>query len=167
MESYLDISAKSFNGFYLLLETLHFPEALLASSDGVTVWGADMARTLHVEGQRFWFLALVCGVSCGVLKLGKMWVYRAVPGEGSGQLMGGKEGESVGERHEREERQRGEFRAKERRVVRRLVADVMDLVLPGVVVGWVSVSSGTVGVCMLGSTLLTGLEVWERCGESG
>ena len=160
----MDISAKSFNGFYLLLETLHFPEAVLASSGGATVWGVDMARTLHVEGQRFWFLALACGVACGVVRLGKMWVFRAVPGEGSGQLGGGKEGESVEERHGREAREREEFGRRVKRVGRRLVADGLDLALPGTVVGWVEASSGTVGLCMLGSTLLTGLEVWERCG---
>jgi hypothetical protein len=51
------------------------------------------------------------------------------------------------------------------KVVRRLVADVMDLSVPGSVVGWIPLDPGTVGLLMLGSTVLTGMEVWERCGK--
>ncbi len=47
----------------------------------------------------------------------------------------------------------------------RLVADVLDLAVPGSVVGWVPLGQGTVAWCMLGSTVLTGWEVWERCGR--
>jgi hypothetical protein len=41
----------------------------------------------------------------------------------------------------------------------------MDLGLPGSVVGWVPLSPETVGWLMLGTTVLTGMEVWERCGR--
>ena len=51
------------------------------------------------------------------------------------------------------------------RVWRRLVADGLDLAVPGSVVGWVPWGPVTVGWCMLGSTVLTGWEVWERCGR--
>lgn len=51
-----------------------------------------------------------------------------------------------------------------RRIVRRIVADALDIAVPGAVVGWVPLEPGTVGLMMLGSTWLTGLEVWERCG---
>ena len=51
------------------------------------------------------------------------------------------------------------------RVWRRLLADGLDLAVPGSVVGWVELEPVTVGWCMLGSTVLTGWEVWERCGR--
>lgn len=50
-------------------------------------------------------------------------------------------------------------------VLRRIFSDVLDLAVPGSVVGWVPASSGMVGLLMLGSTYLTGTEVWERCGR--
>ncbi|VBB80057.1 Putative PEX11B peroxisomal biogenesis factor 11 isoform B [Podospora comata] len=49
---------------------------------------------------------------------------------------------------------------------RRAVADVLDMAVPGKAVGWVPFSTGVVSALMLASTWLTGLEVWEKCGES-
>ncbi|KAM7224070.1 hypothetical protein V8F06_000543 [Rhypophila decipiens] len=202
LQIYLAMFSSSFNGLYLLLETLHFPEVLLAaaaaapssssSHDDVvgerqltTLWGADLARTLHVEGQRFWFLSLVCGVAAGTVKLINLWTLRrgAVPSAGSGQTLNlaaslgstdsaegeDKQGEEIEKARKEEQktrlaREREEFSVTSRKVGRRVIADLLDLVLPGTVVGWVEMGSGMVGVCMLGSTWLTGLEVWERCG---
>lgn len=48
--------------------------------------------------------------------------------------------------------------------VRKLVADTLDLALPGSVMGWVRLGTGPVSLAMLGSTLLTGWEVWDRVG---
>ena len=52
-----------------------------------------------------------------------------------------------------------------RKILRRIVADVLDLAQPATVVGWIQASPGSVGVAMLGSTYLTSLEIWERCGK--
>ncbi|KAH6842929.1 hypothetical protein B0I37DRAFT_436895 [Chaetomium sp. MPI-CAGE-AT-0009] len=124
-----DFGARAFTGMYLLLESLVFVEVVL-DVPGLGVWSsAEVVRGMVVDGQRFWFVGLVCGIVGAVVRLG------------------GKE--------------RGEGRGK---VVRRLVADVMDLAVPGSVVGWVPLEPRTVGLLMLGSTVLTGMEVWERCG---
>lgn len=117
----------------------------------------------NVEGQRFWFLSLVCGILLGLIRL---WKLRD----------GGKGGKVKGEKKDVTEkrkpkddseirRKRKEERGKMRKLWRRLVADVMDLAGPGKVVGWVPVDSGVVGLLTLGSTWLTGMEVWERCGR--
>lgn len=161
VETWLEISARSFNGMYLLLETLHFPEALAV--EGLSVWGPQRAGVLHVEGQRFWFLALACAVAVGGLKL------RRLGGEGGGVVVDGKgERKEEGEEKEKErerERETEKRRDQSQRVLRRMIADVLDLAVPGAVVGWVPASPGTVGILMLVSTWLTGLEVWERCGR--
>ncbi|AEO64200.1 uncharacterized protein THITE_2110084 [Thermothielavioides terrestris NRRL 8126] len=41
----------------------------------------------------------------------------------------------------------------------------MDLAVPGSVVGWVPLGPAVVALLMFGSTVLTGMEVWERCGR--
>lgn len=147
---------------YLLLETLHFPEAL--GVEGLSVWGRERAGMLHVEGQRFWFFALICAVAAGVLKLGGLRLRGSKggikKGEQEGEQRNGEKGEVQREKEEEREK-----REQARRVLRRLVADVLDLAVPGAVIGWVPASPGTVGVLMLGSTWLTALEVWERCGR--
>ncbi|KAK3292646.1 uncharacterized protein B0H64DRAFT_467955 [Chaetomium fimeti] len=127
-----DFGGRAFTGMYLLLESAVFVEAVL-DVPGLRVWGSEeVVRGLVVDGQRFWFAGLVCGIVGAVVRL-VSWA----------------EGEKGG---------RG-------KVVRRLVADVMDLAVPGSVVGWVPLEPRTVGWLMVGSTVLTGMEVWERCGR--
>ena len=144
---------------YLLLETLTFPDAL--EVQGLSIWGQERNAMLVVEAQRFWFFALVCAVGSGVLKLRKGWV-RVDEEEGKG-VKGEKVGTKGGGDGKVEEGRGRLQREKNRRVLRRLVADALDLAVPGAVIGWVPASTGTVGVLMVGSTWLTGLEVWERC----
>jgi hypothetical protein len=149
-----------FTGMYLLLESMVFAEVVL-EVPGLGVWAGspDRVAGFVVDGQRFWFLGLVCGVVGAVVKLGRpeREVREEEKGDGKGKGRGGGEGGVVA----RKEEERG----KRRRIVRRLVADVMDLGLPGSVVGWVPLSPETVGWLMLGTTVLTGMEVWERCGR--
>jgi len=145
---------------YLLLETLHFPEALAV--EGLSLWGTQKAEVLHVEGQRFWFLALTCAVAAGWLKL------RRLGGEGDGVVVKEKNEATEEEEKERErerEKEAQNRRGQSQRVLRRMIADVLDLAVPGAVVGWVPASPGMVGILMLLSTWITGLEVWERCGK--
>jgi hypothetical protein len=141
----MDFGSKAFTGMYLLLESLTFVDVAV-DVPGLGIWGSqEQVRGLVLDGQRFWFLGLVCGTVCGVVRLSR--------GEG-------KEGEKreKGERGVAKKSQgEGEKRGK---ILRRLVADVMDLAVPGSVVGWVPLSPETVGLLMLGSTVLTGMEVW-------
>ena len=159
LEKWLDVSAKSFNGMYLLLETMTFPDAL--GVEGLGIWGGEVGGMLVVEAQRFWLFALVCGVGAGGVRL-----WNGSRGR-DGKKKGEREKKGEGGDGQREKWLKEEVKREEqsRRVLRRLVADVMDIGLPGAVVGWVPVSPGTVGLLMLGSTWLTGLEVWERCGR--
>ncbi|CAK7211976.1 hypothetical protein SBRCBS47491_001306 [Sporothrix bragantina] len=56
---------------------------------------------------------------------------------------------------------------KDRLVVlgRRVIADAVDVLLPGTIVGWTPLAPATVGYVMGFTTLLTGYEVWLRCGR--
>ncbi|KJZ74580.1 hypothetical protein HIM_05930 [Hirsutella minnesotensis 3608] len=53
----------------------------------------------------------------------------------------------------------GEIRA----VVAKLVADVLDTVIPAAKLDWLEIDDGLVGVAMVCSTLLTGKLVWNKC----
>ncbi|KAK8085138.1 hypothetical protein PG997_006409 [Apiospora hydei] len=46
---------------------------------------------------------------------------------------------------------------------RSVTASALDIVLPGAAVGWINADTGTVGIAMFVTTILTGMEVWERC----
>ncbi|KAK3900892.1 peroxisomal biogenesis factor 11 [Staphylotrichum tortipilum] len=145
-EQWMDFGSKAFTGVYMLLESLVFVDVAL-DVPGLAVWGSqERGAQLVVDGQRFWFLGLVCAVVRAGLRLRRGW---------------GRKGKGGGE-EEKRMKKAGEERWK---VVRRMVADVLDLAIPGSVVGWVRLSPEMVGWCMLVSTILTGLEVWERCGR--
>ena len=45
----------------------------------------------------------------------------------------------------------------------KLVSDLLDLVIPASVVGWIQVEPGVVGVAMLCSTITSSLGIWDRC----
>lgn len=176
-EAWLDIFSRTFNGMYLLLEASTLIDAM--AIQGLSLFGSHWFPILNVEAQRFWFFALVCGLVGGLLKLVKLVAYGPVPqtGEGYGLGGGGKDEKEMAEWERQRERMRKivwarkegrrlwkmEIRTRGYRIARRCVADLLDLAVPGVAVGWVRVAPGTVGACMVVSTWLTGLEVWERC----
>ncbi|KAH6617897.1 peroxisomal biogenesis factor 11-domain-containing protein [Chaetomium sp. MPI-SDFR-AT-0129] len=150
-----DFGSKAFNGMYLLLESAVFAEAVL-DVPGVGLWvgGPEAVKRMGLDGQRFWFVSLVCGIVGGVVKL-------------MVSETGGQEGGSGGKEDGDGKGKEGSVKSvqKKWKVLRRVVADMMDLAVPGSAVGWVPLSPGMVGVLMFGSTVLTGLEVWERCGR--
>ena len=168
---WLDIASKSFNGMYLLLESVTFLEAL--DVPGLGLWGDEVAGVLAVEAQRFWFFSLGCAVVGAGVRLicsGESKEGGEIGGKGKGVNGGKKDGEvdEKGQARGRGKEGREEaVKEKEirRKIVRRMVADVMDLAVPGSVIGWVPFSAGTVSFLMFWSTILTGLEVWEKCGR--
>lgn len=174
LATWLDISSKSFNGMYLLFETLGFFYVL-----GVTElvpWGRETSELLNVEGQRFWLFALVCGMVGGVVRL---WNDRDKVEVGGGTAdekekeVETEEEDEHGNQLKKEERQCAALEQKRERdmirkvrrmrILRRIVADLLDIAQPGAVVGWTPNWHGMIGVMMVGSTLLTGIEVWEKC----
>lgn len=181
LEVWLDISSRTFNGMYLLLESATIPDALAVPH--LRVFGPELAGVLAFEAQRFWLLALVCSAASGGLKVLSTYARSAVPetGAGFGAAVGEKDDKLEEEKgsggeasQERLRRRREEQKAlaaetqranavKRRVLLRKMAADVADITLPGSVVGWVPVDAATVGSAMLLSTLLTGSDFWERC----
>lgn len=182
-EAWLDIFARTFNGMYLLLEAITLLDAV-ALPGGFSLFGSTWFPLLQIEAQRLWFFALVCGLGSGLVKLFKLIAPgpELAPGasyRGWGQPGEGKAESEMADWEKHRERMRrmvwarregrrlwmGEIRTTGWRVARRCVADGVDLVVPGSVVGWVRVAPGTVGACMVVSTWLTGMEIWERCAR--
>jgi F0F1-type ATP synthase assembly protein I len=180
-ELWLDLLSRTFNGMYLLLESSTIVESF--SIPGFTVWGAS-APAVNVEAQRFWFLSLVCGIMAAVVRLTKLSAFAAVPPTGEGYGIPAQDGDDsektplqketarlaamiapVKRAREQRKARFKKMRAEAGRLSRRLLADVLDLTVPGIIIGWVPVEHGTMSIAMLGSTILTGWEVWDRVGS--
>ncbi|RYP86143.1 hypothetical protein DL769_000821 [Monosporascus sp. CRB-8-3] len=69
------------------------------------------------------------------------------------------------EKQKTREVSRRETQAKVRGLTCSVVANALDIVLPGTAVGWLDLETGTVGVAMFITSILTGWDVWERCGR--
>lgn len=48
---------------------------------------------------------------------------------------------------------------------KKMASETLDMLLPAAAVGWVNVHPGLVGLAMFCTTIITGLDVWHRCGR--
>ncbi|KAH7028033.1 peroxisomal biogenesis factor 11 [Microdochium trichocladiopsis] len=183
---WLDIFAKTFNGMYLLLETSTMLDVL--DIDGLAVWDRATRTSINIEAQRFWLFALVCGMLSGLWKMFCIMAYAPVPqvvavGGGAAadggvaekeKTQGSSKDEATALKEEQarlrevaadREARRQQTRTKMYKLGRGALACAFDITIPGAVVGWLDLDDGTVGSAMVVSTILTGLAVWEKCGE--
>ncbi|OLN85210.1 hypothetical protein CCHL11_04320 [Colletotrichum chlorophyti] len=201
LETWLDILKFTLLGLYGGLETVTLPD--LMSIPQLAFFGPERTAALNIEAQRFWLLALACGVLANLTRMLKAFAYAPVPQDGHGYGTGEKpaaaqvkdaeeekkktkkdvaeeteHGEEkldweaerarlraiVVKRREDRKRWRGEIARKIKTLGRKVISDSLDCLIPGMVLGWVNVQPGTVGVAMLITTVLTGRDIWERCG---
>ncbi|KAI0401125.1 hypothetical protein F4802DRAFT_443454 [Xylaria palmicola] len=186
-DRWLDGLGRSFNGMYLLLEASTHLDALKV--DGLAPWGPAWEAVLTVEGQRFWLFALACGVLANLVRVADVVAEASAPR--AVQQGGGVEGKAVKERgnekeslsasdDDEEKEEEGEkgaarddhpvwgdpaVRAKIRTLARRALSDALDITIPGSIVGWIPAGAGGVGLAMFATTLLTSIDIWERCGR--
>ncbi|KAK1590091.1 uncharacterized protein LY79DRAFT_555858 [Colletotrichum navitas] len=193
LETWLDMARFTLLGLYGGIESLTLPDLLGVPQ--LEVFGAERTRALNLEAQRFWLLALVSGVLANLAKMLKAFAHAPVPqhghGYGTGEQAQQKAGDAAGEkaggdgeekldweaerarlrvivakRREERKRWRRNVAFQVRSLGRKIVADSLDCLVPGAVLGWVNVQPGTVGVAMLITTFLTGRDIWERCGAA-
>lgn len=164
LEKTLDGLASSFNGLYLLLEAATIVDAL--GIEGLTVLGKELAFATKIEAQRCWFLALVFGALACVLKLSKAQEV-AVNNPVSETTNDAKDNAANNEKRRvvKTKRQPSTATSQQLRLSRKLMTCLLDLPLPGTIVGWIPASPGTLGLLMLSTSVLSGVDVWERCGR--
>ena len=159
-KAWIDVLGHTFNGMYFLLTASTIIDALRI--EGLKLWAPEWERSINIEAQRFWLFALVCGLFSGLLQMIKIQVYAP-------EFMQGKaEGNSAATTG-KEKMEKMDKPAESRReligLARNVAANALDIILPGVGVGWIDVSPGIVGLAMFSTTILTGIDVWERCGR--
>ncbi|KFH46119.1 hypothetical protein ACRE_031180 [Hapsidospora chrysogenum ATCC 11550] len=188
LETWLDAHAKTCLGMYGLLESVTLLDLL--DVDHLEVFGRERAASLNVDAQRFWFAALYLSAMSSAVKLVRLLAYRPVPPTGDGFAMGGaglggkgsgeKDGalvsgedksdlEKIKEEREKRKRQQKEWAKKVSGEMgalgMKLLSDMLDLVIPASIVGWIQVDPGLVGLAMFCSTIITGNDVWRRHGR--
>lgn len=185
LETWLDIIAASCFGMFGLVESATLVD--LARVPGVALLGLGEARRLDAQAQTLWFVALYASALSSGVKLLRLLAHKPVPqtGEGFGvadaangdEGDGNAKGEKTGSMTTAEQRALAKKRKDERKewmkevnaktgaLVMKLLADVLDLVIPASSLGWVKVHVGVIGIAMFCSTILTGAAVWNRCAK--
>lgn len=173
----LDIMARTFNGMYLFLETATLVDAM--KIDDLAIWTPAYEQVLKIESQRTWFLALISGgLSCAVVlyqdQAERTLLEKRVKDEPIEERGKNEEEEDPSSNQNGRTSPSKAVQIKNRiqdlnrrrvALIRKLTANCLDLALPGSVIGWVPASSGIVGLCMFVTSILTGWDVWERCGR--
>ena len=183
LETWLDIIAASCFGMFGLVESATLVD--LARVPGVALLGLGEATRLDAQAQTLWFVALYASALSSGVKLLRLLAHKPVPqtgegfgvadapnGDGSGDANGEKGSATMAEQRalakkRKEERKEWmkEVNAKTGALVMKLLADMLDLVLPASSLGWVKVHVGVIGIAMFCSTILTGAAVWNRCAK--
>ena len=160
--TWLSIFSHSFNGMYLLLEAVTLLDVL--GIPGLSLWGAEYGSILKIESQRSWLFALVSGALAGLLQFSKLRADRAAALKNQENPKEKKGSDSKASA----DKTAAAVKAIDAQIMatgRKVTANILDLVLPGSVIGWIPATSGTVGSAMLLTSLLTGYDVWLRCGK--
>ncbi|KAF6811013.1 hypothetical protein CPLU01_15186 [Colletotrichum plurivorum] len=174
--SYLNLLARTFNGMYLLTEAVTIIDTLHV--DGLAPLGKANERVLRIEAMRFWFLALVAGICATLLRLYGT-LRQDSPAEKASSSTEAVPNDSLRDPSESVEpsdksrntsdgppsSKQGPKSCEAGKPLRRLAALSFDVFIPGSVLGLVPAKSGVVGLAMICSSILTGLDVWDRCGR--
>ncbi|KAH6685040.1 peroxisomal biogenesis factor 11-domain-containing protein [Plectosphaerella plurivora] len=172
LETYLDIFYGTFMGTFGMLETITLPD--ISGVPGLSIFGREKTIYLNIEAQRLWLFGLVCSVLSNGIKLIKLFALAPVP---SGEAFNvaekkvpeGKEEELNAERErlkkivDQRKQHRAAVKAKARVLMRKMLADTMDMIIPLTSLGWYVSEPGVVGSVMLVTSVLTSLDTWEKC----
>ncbi len=128
--------------------------------DVMGIWPAEWAKMLLIEGNKFWFYSLLFSIALGILQL------ISLSSSSSSPLP--TETTSPNEKGEKEEMMAYEVEKKRKKktdkLKRKLLADCLDLLVPGFVVGWIPISSAVAGLATVGSSWICLGDIWDGMG---
>ncbi|KAI1387529.1 peroxisomal biogenesis factor 11 [Hypoxylon trugodes] len=192
---WLDVFAKTFNGMYFLLEASTLPHALQIPGLSVWGLERERVVAIEAQrfwlfalvcGLLHNLLQIPLAVSSAPPPVGSASTTTSekqdsqteaekkdsenVSEKGPTDDMNGPEFREwtrnrVKEVKERTRLRRRQILTKVRKLGRGAATNALDILIPGTFVGWINVEPGTVSVAMFVTTILTSMDVWERCGR--
>lgn len=183
IDAWLAVINKTTLGMYGLLETVTLLDIL--DIPGLSFFDQAQCKSLNDQAQMFWFVALLASVLSSSRKLlgasGKPLTADTNKSQGRDEVSA--EGvknssqeakpedivktssKSVKDLHQQKTAQLKTSTSRETQsVFVQAVSDSLDMLLPASAVGWIDMDKGKVAIAMLITTLITGRNVWKRCG---
>jgi hypothetical protein len=110
--------------------------------DAMEIWSTTWASTLLLEANKFWFYSLLFSLASCLLQLYWVPFLSSQPGAAA--------------------RSKAKGNNLSWPLVRQILTDSFDLLIPGSVTGWARTSPAIVGLATVISTLLASEEIWYR-----
>jgi hypothetical protein len=127
------------------------------------IWSTQWTRDVYVESNRFWFYALSLSL------LGSIWAVFFSAGSQSPASPSSSNKETLSEKEKQQQQQPQQQQRSGKNltpIVKRIVVDGCDLLLPGSFLGWIGASPMQVGVAMVVSTLVASQDIWIKAQRS-
>ncbi|KAK7414620.1 hypothetical protein QQX98_006557 [Neonectria punicea] len=176
LETWLSIISKTSLGLFGMTETMTLVD--LMGIDSLQVFGPIRSKEIDAQAQYFWFVGLAASVLVSIIKLNG--IDASVPSEDATKTnIAEKDApkkdtsdkdakketpEKSAPETEKEKQRQQEVSAKKKLLVRGIVSDTIDMLLPGSAIGLVNITPGQVSTAMFFTTLTTGWAAWERTG---
>lgn len=121
------------------------------------IYPVSWNKTVLVEAYKFWFYAISLSILSALWRLAFTTVTPVTASQP----------EDTGDKGDKKKvspsaRQVAAVKAERIVLVKRLVVDSCDLLIPGTFLGWLQASDLTIGVTMVVSTLVSGRDIWVR-----
>ncbi|CAD6443749.1 c6563622-f4a6-4ab5-a8cb-cbc0a6598970 [Sclerotinia trifoliorum] len=168
MKMLINVGKSGSMGAYLGLESLTI-------LDVMDVCNTPWFRTCVLEGQKFWFYSLCISIFGGLYDLYLMHfnINTNPPPDSSSHENPipstsklGEDAQAVQKQEEDSKRNEGNQKRKNRnKIVLKIIENIADLFVPGMVTGWIISDLGVVGCALIVSTVLSSWEIWGRVGE--
>jgi hypothetical protein len=129
--------------------------------DAMGIWSTTWAARVFVEAMKFWFYSLICSLALSQWKLYELMKEPKIP---SVPLSEKSEKVSAAAKKALKKQEQAvlDLKAKRQAIMKTIVIDGCDLLIPGFVTGWLDTSSAMVGFAGILSTLLASGDVWKR-----
>ncbi|KAK7426578.1 hypothetical protein QQZ08_006908 [Neonectria magnoliae] len=176
LEIWLSIISKTSLGLFGMTETMTLVD--LMGIDSLQVFGPIRSKEIDAQAQYFWFVGLAASVLASIIKLNG--IDASVPSENTAKTditekdvpekdtpekdAKTETPEKSAAETEKEKQRQQEVSAKKKLLVRGIVSDTIDMLLPGSAIGLVNITPGQVSAAMFFTTLTTGWAAWERTG---
>ncbi|KAI5300327.1 Cytoplasmic GTPase/eEF2-like protein (ribosomal biogenesis), partial [Ascosphaera pollenicola] len=149
-----EASRSGFMGLYLLLESLTILDAM-------DVWVTASAKMLLTESFKFWFYGLVCSIICTVWQLAfyPSAVPKVVVKDAVQEAIDEKLTDDGSKPKQPQQKTKQPIKSRDA-LMSDLVAVGCDILIPGNRLGWIPVSTFTVGSFSIVSSLLHGKRRW-------
>jgi hypothetical protein len=125
--------------------------------DAMEIWNTTWGPILLLEANRFWFYSIIFSLIASFIQLYSIIVSPS-PDEIEKALRNGKKIKDSSEK--------GQLNTKERvlkqQIMKKVVIDGCDLLIPGHITGWMMTTPGIVGLATMVSTTLASGDIWAR-----